>query len=66
MIGWFAFLWISLFFFLSFFIFFFFLIFTSDKDVFFSPGNVTIHAWLIKEEMPGEAHPGGRGEEDLF
>lgn len=25
-------------------------IFTSDKDDFFSSGNVTIHAWLIKEE----------------
>lgn len=28
----------------------FFNIFASDKDDFFSSGNVTIHAWLIKEE----------------
>lgn len=28
----------------------FFILFTSDKDDFFSSGNVTIHAWLIKEE----------------
>lgn len=41
---WCVFLWMWVFWFV------FFFLFTSDKDEFFSPGNVTIHAWLIKEE----------------
>lgn len=40
-------------------------IFTSDKDDFFSSGNVTIHAWLIKEERNAwGTHPDGGGEEE--
>lgn len=42
---------------------FFFYIFASDKDDFFSSGNVTIHAWLIKEGRNARGtHPDGGGE----